>query len=276
MEKIEPKIVVFSDLKDSIHPSLSSAIGLAKALNGRLELFTVINPGKVVQRDNQLSAMRSINDESVAVKKKMDSLLETYSRENGIKIGRSYAIGNVKIQLEQFLKERKPDIVVLGRRAPKPLKIIGDRVTEFIIDLFNGFVLVAPDTGAFIPNPEISIGGLNVQDSQLEHPIARALIQNNPKPWISFKIAKNNEAYRKVSESATGRTEFVFDHNVNVMDALPNYIRSKRVDLLLVNRERFLGKDSTLKSPTARELVNKVDAALVFVGAPVVALKGSQ
>ena len=78
MKKNNYKIVVFTDLKISLHNTLKSTIGLANMINGEIELFHVKKPAEVVKTESQLSAIRTINRESVTLDKKIQSIVDSF------------------------------------------------------------------------------------------------------------------------------------------------------------------------------------------------------
>ena len=54
----------------------------------------------------------------------------------------SFAIGNVKSELESYKKEQQPDIIVLGKRKNNTDKLIGDSITKFLLNTFNDVVII--------------------------------------------------------------------------------------------------------------------------------------
>ena len=61
MEKSQYKILVLSDLTKSTTSTLRSSASLAKMIDGNVEFFCVKKPTDIVEKENQLSAIRTIN-----------------------------------------------------------------------------------------------------------------------------------------------------------------------------------------------------------------------
>ncbi len=129
MIKNNYKILVLSDLKSSSKSTINSAVSLAKMIGGTVDLFHVKTPSEVVLRENQLSAIRSINEQHHKIRNKINELITPITEENEIPINYKFEIGNVKNEIGKYIKETQPDIIVLGKRKPKQLNFIGDSIT---------------------------------------------------------------------------------------------------------------------------------------------------
>src|SRR5690606_14451709 len=108
-----------------------------------------------------------INVKHLATEKKIKKLLEPIMSEYGISIDYKFAFGNVKTEISKLLEESKPDIIVLGKRKPKMMKLIGDSISHFILKNFDGAVLIASDENPLEPNKTLSLGVLNGVDDTL-------------------------------------------------------------------------------------------------------------
>ena len=49
----------------------------------------------------------------------------------------NFSFGNIKDEIRTYIKDTKPDIIVLGQRDSKPLKFIGDSITHFLLKEFS-------------------------------------------------------------------------------------------------------------------------------------------
>jgi len=133
------KILVLSDLNESTDTILKSTISLANMIDGNIDFFHVKKPDDVVKKDNQLSAIRSINQEHFSTKKKIKNVIEPISKDYGIHISYTLSYGNVKNEIGKHIKESQPDIIVLGKRNSKTFKLIGDSITQFVLKEYDGF-----------------------------------------------------------------------------------------------------------------------------------------
>src|SRR5690606_11069382 len=155
------KILVLSDLKDSTDTTLKSTVSLAKMINGNINLFHVKKPTQIVDRENQLTAKRNINEKHTATHNKIKNIITPISSEFGIDINYDFSFGNVKNEIANYIKEQKPDIIVLGKRKPSRFKLLGDSITHFVLKNFNGVVMITSDVNALEPNSGVSLGVLN-------------------------------------------------------------------------------------------------------------------
>ena len=133
MVKKKYKIVVLADLKNSVSNTLKTAVSIAKIIDGEIDFFYVKNAAKVVERENQLSAIRTINQDYTATDKKIKKLVKSVSNEYQININYSFTFGNVKHEIDHFIKEHKPDMIVLGNKKSNFLSLVGDNVIPFVL-----------------------------------------------------------------------------------------------------------------------------------------------
>ena len=75
MKNNKYKILVLSDLKKSTSATLKTAVSLAKMIDGEIEFFHVKKPIDIVEKENQLSAIRTINENHTLIRKKIEKLL---------------------------------------------------------------------------------------------------------------------------------------------------------------------------------------------------------
>ncbi len=236
------RILVLSDLRKSSSTMLKSAVGLAKMINAEIEVFHVTKPTDIVASDNQLSAMRTINSKHKTVDKKIQNLITPIEKDFGMNIAYSFAFGNVKNEIGAYIQKRRPDIIVLAKRKSKPFKLIGDSITEFVLNAHDGVVLITTDNDVLLPNKEISLGLLNSSKPFLNLAFAEDLMEHIQKPLKSFKIIKNSTAVKEVSKVMDDETiEYVFEQNDGTIKNLANYLSKNNISLLLIDREK---KDS--------------------------------
>ena len=133
------RIVVLSDLKKSSVATLESTVEMAKMIGGEIEVFHVKRPAEVIDIENQLSAMRTINQEHLTIDKKMQRLIKPISKNREIGIKYSFTFGNVKNEIGDYIRENRPDIVVLGKKKSKSFGLIRDRISEYVLNTFDGW-----------------------------------------------------------------------------------------------------------------------------------------
>ncbi len=233
------KIAVLSDLGSTSENTLKNAISLAKIVGGNIKVFSVRKANDVVQKENQLSAMRTINSQSVNTVEQLKNLVKSANETNAIEISTSYAFGNVKNEILNFIDTYQPDVVVLGKRKANPFKLFGDNVTQFVFDTFKGAIMIASKESAIDPSSEISMGMLNNQESLTNLKFADDLLARTKKPLKSFKILKNENGIETHNLDENKKTvEYVFEYGDNSIKNLPNYLNKNNIDLLYLDRAK--------------------------------------
>ncbi len=230
------KILILSDLKKGTYTTVKSAVSLSKIVDGQVELFHVKNASDIVGKENQLSAMRSINKEYVKTEKKIQKHIQPLSEEFQTEINYNFVFGSVKEEIAKYLKEHQPDIVVLGRRKRRPLKLIGDYITPFVLKQHKGPILIAAEDHVLEPHQDIALGLFNNEKDQLNIDFADELLKSIQKPLTSFKIIKDASELGQGSKNQD-QVEYVFNQTDGVVGKLSNYLKKSKVDLLCVNRE---------------------------------------
>ena len=105
-------------------------------IDADIDFFYVKKAIDVVNKENQLSAKRTINKDHFDTDKKIKNLLEPFSIDYNRTINFGFSFGNVKEEILKSIEKVNPDIIVLGKRKSSPLKIIGDNITDFVLKNF--------------------------------------------------------------------------------------------------------------------------------------------
>ena len=79
MKTKKRKILVLSDMKDSTQALMITSVEVAKMLNAEIEFFHVKKPTDIVDRESQLSAVRTIKREHIKTDNDIKSMLNTLS-----------------------------------------------------------------------------------------------------------------------------------------------------------------------------------------------------
>lgn len=257
------KILVISDLKESTRKTLKSAVSLAKMIHGDITFFHVKKAIDVVKRESQLSAIRTINREQIITNKKMQEALAPISKDYDININSSYAIGNVKNEIEEHIKAVKPDIIVLGKRKTKGLKFLGDNITDFVLKIHNGPVMITSNKNSLEPEMELQLGLFNFKKQTFDlEKYTNDLIVQTKKPLKSFNIINNASEIEEKEVAFSSKTvDYVFEKNDNTIQNLSNYLEKNDVNLLCVKREQYGEKSKILKSEI-KDVIDNVDVSL--------------
>ena len=100
-------------------------------------------PTAIIEKESQLSAIRTINQKYNDTSKEIEKFIKPISDTYKITINSSHAFGNLKNEISNYISENKPDIIVLGKRKSKVLSILGDNITDFILKTFDGIIMIA-------------------------------------------------------------------------------------------------------------------------------------
>lgn len=268
MKKKSYKIVVLSDLTKSSESALKSAVSIAKMINGRIEMFSVKKPVDIVKMDNQLSAMRTINSEHKTIKRKMQNLASSTSEKYNIDITYLFEFGNVKNKIEEYLTDQKPDLVILGKRKSKTFNLMGDGITDFVLNRHSGPIMITPNNKALEPNKEVILGMLNSPKPSNNLEFAEDLMEHTHKPLKSFKIIKNKSSSPKQPLPKDRKTiDYVFEYSDNIIKNFSTYMSKNNIDLLCMDREKKSSNATTiLTASDVKEVMGKLNVSLLISG----------
>lgn len=246
------KILVLSDLNKSTSKTIKSSISIAKIVDADINFLYIKKPSDVVQKDNQLSAMRTINQEYFSIDKKIKDLIAPISKDYNVHINHTFIIGNLKNEIEQYIDENKPDIIVLGKRKSKIVNIMGDNITQFILKKYKGIIVISDETNPLEPNSEVSLGLFNKIESN--NVFLESVFNSSQKPLMSFKTKENST---KLKEEEI--IEYPFEKGDNTIKNISNYLTKSNVNLLLVQRDKNNSNKSNIK-----EAINKLNCSLIL------------
>ena len=260
MKAYKHKILVLSDLENTLESTLKSTVSFAKMIDADIEFFYVKQPTEVVGRESQLSAMRSINETYVSTNKKLQNLIDAITSAEDVNINYSYAIGNVKSEIKDRIKITNPDMVIIGKRKPKALGFIGDRVTDFILKNYEGSVVMSSNDNLEESNNEMALGFYSNSPDYSNLKFVNELLKHTKRPIVAFKsyAAHAADKTENENENKMGAIEYTFDNDKKVLDNLKAYLKRSRVNLLCLDR---LENSKTIASIT--NLLDKIDVSLM-------------
>ncbi|WP_424003421.1 universal stress protein [Maribacter sp. IgM3_T14_3] len=264
------KIAVFSDMKESLGNTLKSTLNLAKMLNGEIAIFHVKKGTEVVTEASQLSAIRSLNSEFITMENDIKSIVNSFSKEFGVTMSYSCAIGNLKNEIADYIKKEKPDFIVLGKKKSNFFNILGDKLIPFVLKIHKGPIFLTDEINVLDYGNDLSLGVLSNTEETLIADLTEDLLLHSQKPLKSFKILKNmNTITKPLASQQKKEVEFIFENNSNSMKNLSNYITKNKINLLCVNRfENKKKKDSSALSMPANisDMVNNINVPLLLMG----------
>ncbi|OWW26613.1 hypothetical protein B4Q04_02710 [Zobellia sp. OII3] len=267
MKENKYKVALFSDLGDGMHNLLKSSVSLAKMVDGEIEVFNVRKPTDIIEKDNQLSAIRTINREYILTDKRMKNILSPISKDYGVNISYSSTFGNVKTEIERYLAKNNPDIIVLGRRKTRIFSRIDDRIANYVLTIFKGSVMIVSEENGLEPDMKIGIGTLNCSKESSSSSFPEALFAYTDSPLTSFNIVDGSHTKQQQSQQFLGQktVEYVFDYNENTLKKLPTYLSKSNINLLFVERKKK-EKESTSSPLAMYDKVKKLGITLMIAG----------
>ncbi|RAJ12097.1 universal stress protein [Olleya aquimaris] len=262
MKNNKYKILVLSDLKKSAESALKNAISLAKLVDGEVTLFHVKKPTEVVGRESQLSAMRSINQEHIDTNKTIESLINSITKDYDLNVDYKFTMGNLKNEVENFINQFQPDIIVLGKRNSKTLSFIGDNLIDVVLKNHDGVIMVASDKHPLQPNQEISIGLLNQEQSTPNIYFLDKLIHKTKQPLKSFKIVDNPITIKNTDTTSEKNTiVYVFEKGGDAIKNVSKYASKNKINLLCVNNSKYHTTNTSIK-----DIINNFNVSLLLAG----------
>lgn len=259
------KIAVLTDLKKSAIETLKSTISLAKMIEADIEVFHVKKPTDIVKHESQLSAFRTINEQHTSTKKKLEDLISSVSGDKEINIKYSYMFGNVKNEIEDYLTQHKPDMIVLGKRSPKSLNLNGDSLTNFIIKIFKGAILITGNDNILESKQELSLGILNRKNVTVNSSLGQDVLSLSQKPIKAFSFVKQDNQSRISKKQPDSKTvDYVFEHNDNTIKNLSNYLTKTNINMLYLDRENNSNNVQGLKQSEIKSVINSLNISILL------------
>ncbi len=235
MENKNYRILVLSDLRNTTKTILRNTASLAKMIGGEIALLHVKQPLGIVKQDNQLSAVRSINDTYVNTKNQIKQLVGPINSDYGLAINSTFKVGNVKEEINKKIEEFHPDIIVLGQRKSNPLKFLGNNITKHVLTTFDGLVMIASHEQVLRNNQELSLGTLNGSSDLMKTDLLEKLMKQSSKPLKSFKIKHGKNESVQAEETGQPMVEYVFEPQDDALKNMSNYLTKTNVDLLFMD-----------------------------------------
>lgn len=256
--KTSYKILLLSDLKKTAPSILKSTINLANIVNGKIDIFHVKKATDMVKTENQFSSMRSINSEFIKTKKEMQELVDI-AKESNTKVTSSFAFGNVKNQINEYIKTEQPDIIVVGKPRAKILGL-GDGITNFVIKNHSGSIFVISEN-SLEETSELSLGVLNSVEQSFDIDFADSLVKHTKEPIKSFAYSQEKNM-TSTAKSNIKTVDYVFNENSEVSKNLDTYLAKNNINLFCVGSTK--DKVQNVKTKNLNQIINNVNCSLLI------------
>jgi hypothetical protein len=260
-EEKKYKILVLSDLKKNTQNVLKSTASFAKIINADIHFFYTKKATEVIKNDNQLSAKRAINEESLIIDKKIKNLLSSFSEDNNETINYTFTVGNVKNEIGNYLDKNNPDIVVLGKRKSKSINFLGDKVTDFVLQKHKGSVIIASEENILEPHKKLSLGFLNDTKENASISLSVDLKAKSKEPIKYFRVVKNSEVQKEIHQNLKEeKIEYVFEENDTIVKNISNYLSKSNVNLLCLTKS----KKAEINTTFLKKIINETNVSLLL------------
>ncbi|MFT0715648.1 universal stress protein [Maribacter arcticus] len=264
MERTQNKynISVLLDMSKSAEFVLTSAIELAKRIDGAIEVFHVKPTTNIIKGDSQLSAVRTLNKDARSTRAELKELISTIEKKENLSISYKLEYGNVKNRVRDYLALQKPDILVLGKPRTR-MGVFFESISDFVIDNVNDTnVLILGEDDKFHSFEDINLGifGAGLEDNDLE--IIQDLKRDSDKPVRYFGISDEEDKERTYPWQKT--VSYTFSKGGNALNGLVNYVSRTNTQLLCVPKKG--GKSFMFKSSPLKEVIRKTNVPLMILG----------
>ncbi|MGJ8665224.1 MAG: universal stress protein [Patiriisocius sp.] len=256
------KLLVLIDNTTESHKTLMDAVDFAKLINGSIDVFQVEPPTSVVKFENQIASMRAIDKKRYDREKKLSEVASKIKNREGVPVISNFTFGNVKNEIKNRIDFTQPDIIVVGKRKKKLFGLFGDQLTKYLMNNYNGSVLISSNESGLTTFNDQSIGFLNTIDGIENIALVNDIRHHYKKP---FKVFRNSIIDNlDTKENETKNKAIVFEFNNKETDMV-NFISKNNLSLLCVD------KSASIKG----ELKNAIAKTIEKINVPVLVLNNN-
>jgi hypothetical protein len=256
-------IVVLINLDRPHLNIIQSSLNVASNMNAAVTFLYIKKGTDVVKNENHISAIQTLTDTHMKIDRKMRNLLDPFQQSTSTELRSKIAIGNVKSHIKRYLEDLNPDLVILGKRSKKTLPWEGDRLTQFVVNKFQGPVLISSTEQVLELNEDLSLGLLSDMVSDKPDGFVNDLLSISSRPVKSFKIA--NKASEPSSNNIPFNTvEYVFDQGNNAVKNLSKYVLRNNVHLLFLDRNHVMQRSRKATSTNMNGVIHQLPSSLLL------------
>ena len=151
---------------------------------------------------------------------------------------------------------------MLGRRKPKPISLLGDGVTDFVLNECPSHVLITGGKYEVPSFAEVQLGifGQSTKDHEVD--IIQDLRKDNPQPVRMFGIKADDTTVSENQNQAGEVISYVFSKGSNAWDGITSYVRRTDTQLFCMPRN---SKDKSVTPGTTKRLLQKLDVPILIM-----------
>jgi nucleotide-binding universal stress UspA family protein len=240
----KPTILVLLDLKENSELLLEAGASLAKAVNGRLQALHIRTPLEAIEQENQLSAKKEFYQHYQSTKEQLEPMIERVSSQVELSIDYSLIYGNVSNQIKGVIEQKQPDFTVLGKRKSKLGGLLGDRITNTVLNIAKNTIYIVNPSEVLKNFEGITVGVLN-DSRELSGMFSKSIVKKEGNKVNYFTIGKGDE-----EESALKKSEgvfYVFPETSGAVNNMASYITKTNSQIFCIPKTALREKESFAK-----------------------------
>ncbi|NNM16969.1 MAG: universal stress protein, partial [Croceitalea sp.] len=220
----KPKILVLLKLDEKAAFVLQSAKELSQKLNGKLYILHVKAPGEAIKRENQLSAKKELYEDQRAMQKQLDELL----KEVGLPKSYDFRYGNIKNVALETIDAVKPQVIIMGKRNPKLLGLLGDSLIDTVLKNPSASVYLVNAHKAVKAAKKPTVGVFNGGQNS-DYGMFKGIVENDTHEIKYLSIDK-----KAANTPTDSQNHFVFTANANALKHLVAFASKMDTQLFCV------------------------------------------
>ncbi|MEM6686020.1 MAG: universal stress protein [Bacteroidota bacterium] len=228
------KLLVLTDFSKTCQVALENAVNLSKIIGGSIAMMHVLKPSDIAKSESQFTTMRSMDEMRIRKKSQLKTIAKDVATKFNISVTTHCVLGNLKEEVTAHIQQLRPDIIVLGKRKPKFIKLAGDSFTKFVINTFECSVLISGREKALRSSEIASLGMLNTTADELPLEMANDLRKHLTNPIKRFYVY-NDTAATSAKKSPEDVVTFEFENGSNAMNHIAKYVAKNNIGLLCFN-----------------------------------------
>ena len=245
-------ILVLTDFSEGATIALRNAAKLGKLINGKVHAYYV-QPVKGMKEENQLALSRKLRETYRETQAKAKKMINTIADEEGVNISFAMDYGNVKNRILNKIEATGPELVILGKRKSRLLDLIGDRITESVIDNCDANIFISASDRELHSLSDLSLGFFGETEDKGKFKIMDHL-RKTPRSIKYFGIRNNRETLESGDTIQKSGSTYMFpQEGTKAIDALTTYVARTKTDLFCIP------KTNGPKPQPIKEMVGRLD-----------------
>ncbi|MDG1572909.1 universal stress protein [Robiginitalea sp. M366] len=238
-------VLALTTLDESSRILLDQAARIAEKMQVPLAVLHVKEPAKAIRQDNQFSAKKELYQDYGNTAEQLKALCKDLPVPATCNLIYSHISSGVR----ETIRESNPHVVVLGRRRPKLGGLLGDRLTEWVLEEARGSVLIV-DLEKGLHSETV---GVFADRGEIELEPWDALLEMESDAMRYFSVKQDSLPQTRVSGN-----HFVFTDEGDALERLTAFADKVPTGLFCIPK----GVNRSL----AKKMIGKLQGSLLVVG----------